>query len=185
MVTKKQIGAQSVYGTSPKDGRVESHTLSILVDNEPGVLARVIGLFSGRGYNIESLTVAETDHANNLSRITIISSGTPLVIEQIKNQLDRLIPIHRVTDLTLEGEHVERELALVKVVSSGEKRIEALRAADIFRARVVDSTHDSYVFEVTGSSPKVNAFIELMRGLGMIDVSRTGIAAMSRGAKAI
>lgn len=185
MVKKKQAGAQSVYGTGPKDSRVETHTLSILVDNEPGVLARVIGLFSGRGYNIESLTVAETDHANNLSRVTVICSGTPLVIEQIKNQLDRLVPVHRVSDLTLEGAHVERELALVKVNSTGDKRIEALRTADIFRARVLDSTADSYVFEVTGSTEKVNAFIDLMRGLGMIDLSRTGVAAMSRGAKAI
>lgn len=185
MVKKKQAGAQSVYGVGPKDSRVETHTLSILVDNEPGVLARVIGLFSGRGYNIESLTVAETDHANNLSRITVICSGTTLVIEQIKNQLDRLVPVHRVSDLTLEGAHVERELALVKVNSTGEKRIEALRTADIFRARVLDSTADSYVFEVTGSTEKVNAFIDLMRGLGMIDLSRTGVAAMSRGTKAI
>lgn len=185
MVKKKQAGAQSVYGVGPKDSRVETHTLSILVDNEPGVLARVIGLFSGRGYNIESLTVAETDHANNLSRITVICSGTTLVIEQIKNQLDRLVPVHRVSDLTLEGAHVERELALVKVNSTGEKRIEALRTADIFRARVLNSTADSYVFEVTGSTEKVNAFIDLMRGLGMIDLSRTGVAAMSRGTKAI
>lgn len=185
MVKKKQAPVQSVYGTGPKGSHIETHTLSILVDNEPGVLARVIGLFSGRGYNIESLTVAETDHNNNLSRITVICSGTPSVIEQIKNQLDRLVPVHRVTDLSLEGEHVERELALIKVNSSGEKRIEALRTADIFRARVVDSTHESYVFEVTGSSAKVDAFIDLMRGLGMIDVSRTGVAAMSRGAKAI
>lgn len=185
MVKKKQAVGQSVYGIGPKEIQVETHTLSVLVDNEPGVLAKVIGLFSGRGYNIESLTVAETDHDNNLSRITVICSGTPAVIEQIKNQLDRLVPVHRVTDLTLEGEHVERELALVKVNSSGEKRIEALRTADVFRARVVDSTHESYVFEVTGSSQKVNAFVDLMRGLGMIDVSRTGVAAMSRGAKAI
>ncbi|HEU4838955.1 MAG TPA: acetolactate synthase small subunit [Micavibrio sp.] len=185
MVKKKQAGTQSVYGSGPKDLRVETHTLSVLVDNEPGVLARVIGLFSGRGYNIESLTVAETDHANNLSRVTVICSGTPLVIEQIKNQLDRLVPVHRVSDLTLEGAHVERELALVKVNSIGEKRIEALRTADIFRARVLDSTADSYVFEITGSTKKVNAFIDLMRGLGMIDLSRTGVAAMSRGAKAI
>ncbi len=164
---------------------IESHTLSILVDNEPGVLARVIGLFSGRGYNIESLTVAETDHNNNLSRITVICSGTPAVIEQIKNQLDRLIPVHRVTDLTMEGAHVERELALIKIISSGEKRIEALRTADIFRARVLDSTHESFVFEVTGSSAKIDAFIDLMRGLGIMDVSRTGVAAMSRGTKTI
>jgi acetolactate synthase I/III small subunit len=185
MVKKKQSGVQSVYGPGPKESLLETHTLSILVANEPGVLARVIGLFSGRGYNIESLTVAETDHANNLSRVTVICTGTALVIEQIKNQLDRLVPVHRVTDLTLEGEHVERELALIKVNGTGEKRIEALRTADIFRARVVDTTPESYVFEVTGSSAKVNAFIDLMRGLGMIDVSRTGVAAMSRGAKAI
>lgn len=185
MVKKKDVSGKSVYGIGPVGERAEKHTLSILVDNEPGVLARVIGLFSGRGYNIESLTVAETDAPNNLSRITVISSGTPLVVEQIKNQLDRLVPIHRVTDLTLEGEHVERELALVKVNNVGEKRLEALQTADIFRARVVDSTLESFVFEVTGSSAKVNAFIDLMRGLGMIDVSRTGVAAMSRGAKAI
>ncbi len=185
MVKKKTADSKSVYGAGPAEAGVEKHTLSVLVANEPGVLARVIGLFSGRGYNIESLTVAETDHANNLSRITIICSGTPLVIEQIKNQLDRLIPVHRVTDLTEEGEHVERELALIKVTGTGERRIEALRTADIFRARVLDSTHDSFVFEVTGSSAKLNAFIDLMRGLGMIDVSRTGVAAMSRGAKAI
>lgn len=185
MVKKKQVVSKSVYGVGQIDARIETHTLSILVDNEPGVLARVIGLFSGRGYNIESLTVAETDHANNLSRITVLCSGTPMVIEQIKNQLDRLVPVHRVTDLTLEGEHVERELALIKINSHGDKRVEALRTADIFRARVVDSTHESFVFEVTGSSAKVNAFIDLMQGLGMIDVSRTGVAAMSRGAKAI
>ncbi len=185
MVKKKTESSKSVYGSGPVHANIEKHTLSVLVDNESGVLARVVGLFSGRGYNIESLTVAETDHANNLSRITIIASGTPLVIEQIKNQLDRLVPVHRVTDLTLEGEHVERELALIKATGIGEKRIEALRTADIFRARVVDSTHESFVFEVTGSSEKLNAFIDLMRGLGMIDVSRTGVAAMSRGAKAI
>lgn len=185
MVKKKSDSGKSVYGSTIDHGVAAAHTLSILVDNEPGVLARVVGLYSGRGYNIESLTVAETDHANNLSRITIICSGTPMVIEQIKNQLDRLVPVHRVTDLTDEGEHVERELALIKVNSIGEKRIEALRTADIFRARVVDSTHESFVFEVTGSSAKVNAFVDLMRGLGMVDVSRTGVAAMSRGAKAI
>ena len=178
---RKKHGSQSVYGASPELEDIESHTLSVLVDNEPGVLARVIGLFSGRGYNIESLTVAETDHVENLSRITVVSSGTPMVIEQIKNQLDRLVPVHRVSDLTIEGEHVERELALVKVAGAGEKRIEALRSADIFRARVVDSTLESFVFEITGPSEKIDAFIDLMRPLGLIDVSRTGAAAMSRG----
>lgn len=177
--------SQSVYGIGPQEEAVEIHTLSVLVDNEPGVLARVIGLFSGRGYNIDSLTVAETDTANNLSRITIVCSGTPMVIEQIKNQLGRLVPVRNVMDLTLEGPHVERELSLVKVESTDEKRIEALRIADIFRARVVDSTLDSFVFEVTGTSEKINAFIDLMSPLGLMDVSRTGVAAMMRGKRTL
>jgi acetolactate synthase I/III small subunit len=158
-----------------------THTMSVLVDNEPGVLARVIGLFSGRGYNIESLTVAEVDIEENLSRITIVTSGTPMVIEQIKAQLERLVPIHGVNDLTIEGPHVERELALVKVLGVGEKRVEALRIADIFRARAVDSTNDSFIFEIVGDTGKLNAFIELMVPLGLIDVSRTGVAAIARG----
>ena len=162
-----------------------SHTIAVLVDNEPGVLARVIGLFSGRGYNIESLTVAETDTKNNMSRITVVTTGTPMVIEQIKAQLQRLVPVHNVKDLTLEGRSVERELALVKVVGSGEKRVEALRIADIFRARAVDSTNDSFVFEIVGKSTKVDAFIELMEPLGLIDVSRTGVVAIARGAQSL
>lgn len=177
--------SKSVYAPNTVVEVEETHTLAVLVNNEPGVLARVIGLFSGRGYNIESLTVAETDHAEHLSRITIVCSGTPAVIEQIKAQLDRLIPVLKVSDLTLECAHVERELALVKVACTGEKRIEALRSADIFRARAVDSTLESFVFEITGTSEKVNAFIELMTPLGLVDVSRTGIAAISRGKDAI
>ena len=158
-----------------------THTIAVLVDNEPGVLARVIGLFSGRGYNIESLSVAETNAANNLSRITIVTTGTPMVVEQIKAQLRRLVPVHEVSDLTLEGDSVERELALVKVVGTGETRVESLRIADIFRANVVDSTNESFVFEIVGKSSKVNAFVKLMQPLGLIDVSRTGIAAIARG----
>jgi acetolactate synthase-1/3 small subunit len=158
-----------------------AHTMCVLVDNEPGVLARVIGLFSGRGYNIESLTVAEVNVVDNLSRITIVTSGTPMVIEQIKAQLERLVPVHRVSDLTVEGPHVEREVALVKVHSSGEKRVESLRIADIFRARTVDSTNVSFVFEIVGDTSKLDAFINLMVPLGLIDVSRTGVAAISRG----
>jgi acetolactate synthase-1/3 small subunit len=157
------------------------HTISVLVDNEAGVLARVIGLFSGRGYNIESLTVAEVDPAERLSRITVVTSGTPMIIEQIKAQLDRLVPIHRVRDLTNDGPSLERELALVKVRSTGEKRVESLRIADIFRARVVDATIESFVFEMTGSTDKLNAFIGLMRPLGLVDVARTGVAAIARG----
>lgn len=185
MVIKDKKQNISVYGDGPGDRSIERHILSILVDNEPGVLARVIGLFSGRGYNIESLTVAEVSKTLNHSRMTIAAVGTPTVIEQIRHQLERLVPVHKVTDLTIEGAHVERELALVKVVGTGEKRIEALRSANIFRARVVDSTQESFVFEVTGSTDKVNAFIELMEPLGMINISRTGAAAISRGSDKI
>src|SRR5919107_852468 len=160
----------------------ERHTIAVLVDNEPGVLARVIGLFSGRGYNIESLTVAEVDKHENLSRITIVTSGTPMIIEQIKAQLSRLVPVHTVRDLTEEGPFVEREMALVKVIGKGEARIEALRLADIFRARVVDTTIESFVFEMTGSAEKLNAFIALMEPLGLAEVSRTGAVAIARGA---
>jgi acetolactate synthase-1/3 small subunit len=160
----------------------ERHAIAVLVDNEPGVLARVIGLFSGRGYNIESLTVAEVDKRENLSRITIVTSGTPMIIEQIKAQLSRLVPVHRVHDLTEEGPFVEREMALVKVTGKGEARIEALRLADIFRARVVDTTIESFVFEMTGSAEKLNAFIALMEPLGLAEVSRTGAVAIARGA---
>ncbi len=161
-----------------------SHTIAVLVDNEPGILARVVGLFSGRGYNIESLTVAQTDAKENLSRITIVTSGTPMVIEQIKAQLDRLVPVHRVHDLTIEGPHIERELALVKVKGTGEKRVEALRLADVFRAKVIDAKTDSFVFEVTGTSDKVQTFVGLMSVLGLVDVGRTGVVAMTRGGKA-
>ena len=164
---------------------VERHTIAVLVDNEPGVLARVIGLFSGRGYNIESLTVAEVDKREQLSRITIVTSGTPMIIEQIKAQLSRLVPVHKVHDLTEEGPFVEREMALVKVTGKGESRIEALRLADIFRARVVDTTIESFVFEMTGSAEKLNAFIALMEPLGLAEVSRTGAAAIARGAAAL
>jgi acetolactate synthase I/III small subunit len=163
------------------DSTIEKHTIAALVDNEPGVLARVVGLFAGRGYNIESLTVAETNTDNNLSRITIVTSGTPMIIEQIKAQLNRLVPVHTVRDLTIFGPHVERELALVKVQGSGEARVESLRIADVFRAHAVDSSSESFVFEIVGDTGKVDAFIELMRPLGLIDVSRTGVAAISRG----
>ena len=169
----------------PQPEQVQDHTISVLVDNEAGVLARVIGLFSGRGYNIESLTVAEVDPENSLSRITIVTSGTPMIVEQIKAQLGRLVPVHKVSDLTKEGPHVERELALVKVTGSGEKRVESLRIADIFRARAVDSTNESFVFEIVGDTGKVNAFIKLMENLGLAEVSRTGVVAIARGAEAI
>ena len=157
------------------------HTIAVLVDNEAGVLARVIGLFSGRGYNIESLVVAEVDTAERLSRITLVTYGTPMVIDQIKAQLERLVPVHKVMDLTVDGPSVERELALIKVGGVGDKRVESLRIADIFRASVVDSTAESFVFEMTGSTAKLDAFIELMKPLGLVDVSRTGVVAIARG----
>jgi acetolactate synthase-1/3 small subunit len=160
---------------------VVSRTLSVLVDNEPGVLARVIGLFSGRGYNIESLTVSETEHRQHLSLITIVTTGTPMVIEQIKNQLDRLVPVHHVVDMTTAGNAIERELAMVKVKGKGDNRVEALRLADAFRARVIDATTESFVFEITGASDKIEQFIALMLPLGLIEVARTGIAAIMRG----
>lgn len=167
----------------------ERHTLSILVDNEAGVLGRITGLFSARGYNIESLTVADVSAAGSLndgavSRITIVTSGPRRVIDQIVAQLDRLVPVHSVTDLSELGPHVERELALVKVAGSGEKRVEALRLADIFRARPVDTTTQSFVFEISGSTQKVDQFIELMREVGLVEVARGGVVALSRGAKA-
>ncbi len=177
--------SKSVYGAGPKEAPVARHTLAVLVDNEPGVLARVVGLFSGRGYNIDSLTVAEVDNKKHLSRITLVCSGTPPVIEQIKSQLGRLVPVRKVSDLTIEGPSVEREMALIKVCGKKDRRIEALRIADIFRARVVDSTLESFVFEITGTSEKINAFVDLMMPLGLIDVSRSGVAAISRGRGAI
>ena len=161
--------------------QINQHTIAVIVENEPGVLARVIGLFSGRGDNIESLTVAETRRGRHLSRITIVTSGTPMVIEQIKAQLTRLIPVYQVSDLTQDGAYVERELALVKVKCSGDKRVESLRISDIFRARAVDSTNESFVFEIVGTSNKIDAFIDLMKPLGLIDISRTGVVAISRG----
>ena len=159
----------------------ERHTIAVVVDNEPGVLARVIGLFSGRGYNIESLTVSETEHQKHLSRITIVTRGTPMVIEQIKNQLDRLVPVHRVVDMTVAGPSIERELAMVKVRGKGDNRVEALRLADAFRARVIDATVESFVFEITGGSEKIDQFVSLMLPLGLVEVSRTGVVAISRG----
>lgn len=171
----------SAYSLEKPEQSLETHTISVLVDNEPGVLARVIGLFSGRGYNIELLTVSETEHEAHLSRITIVTTGTPMVIEQIKNQLDRLVPIHSVTDLTVRGETLERELALVKVAGIGEKRVEALRLAEAFRAQVVDASLEHFVFEITGRQTKIEQFVVLMQPLGLIEVCRTGVAAIGRG----
>ena len=165
----------------------ETHTLSVLVDNEPGVLARVIGLFSGRGYNIESLTVSETEHEKQLSRITIVTRGTPHVLEQIKHQLERIVPVHRVIDLTVTAlargheKPLERELAMVKVVGKGESRVEALRLADAFRAQVIDANTEHFIFEITGRVSKIEQFIAIMKPLGLVEICRTGVAAMNRG----
>jgi len=173
----------SAYSLEKPEQILETHTMSVLVDNEPGVLARVIGLFSGRGYNIESLTVSETEHEAHLSRITSVTTGTPMVIEQIKNQLDRLVPVHSVTDLTVRGETIERELALVKVAGVGEKRVEALRLAETFRAKAVDASLEHFVFEITGRQSKIEQFVALMQPLGLIEVCRTGVAAIARGSE--
>ncbi len=167
-----------------KTEKVERHTLAVIVDNEPGILARIAGLFTARGYNIESLTVSEITADKAVSRITIVTSASPPVMEQIIAQLDRLVPVHKVTDLTVLGDHVERELALVKVAGTGDCRIEALRLAEVYRARVVDATISSFVFEVTGTIAKIDKFVELMGEVGLVEVARTGIAAISRGAEA-
>lgn len=180
---KKSATSHSAYDLrDPNAEVIEQHTLAVIVDNEAGVLARVIGLFSGRGYNIESLTVAEVDHKGHRSRITVVTTGTPQVIEQIKAQLGRMVPVHAVHDLTVEGPSVQRELALIKVAGKGDARIEALRLCEIFRAKVVDSTLESFVFEMTGTPEKIDAFAELMRPLGLTEIARTGVAALSRGA---
>ena len=175
----------SAYFMDSRRQPPETHTLCVLVDNEPGVLARVIGLFAGRGYNIESLTVSETSHEKHVSRITVVTTGTPNVLEQIRAQLARLVPVHSVADLTVIGNAIERELALVKVAGKGEKRVEALRLAEAFRARVIDATTESFIFELTGKIDKIEQFILLMVPLGLVEVSRTGIAAISRGAEAM
>ena len=179
------MSSTSHYPSAPVEEKIETRTLAVIVDNEPGVLARVIGLFSGRGYNIDSLTVSETEHQKHLSRITIVTRGTPMVVEQIKNQLDRLVPIHRVVDMTLAGPSIQRELAMVKVAGTGEPRVEALRLAVAFRARVIDAGTESFIFEITGASEKIEQFIALMLPLGLVEVSRTGVVAIARGAEAM
>ena len=175
----------SPYSSATTKSNIETHTLSVLVDNEPGVLARVVGMFAGRGYNIESLTVAEVAHETHLSRITIVTSGTSEIIEQIRHQLERLVPIHSVNDLTLSVRAIERELAMVKVRGKGENRVEAMRLADAFRAKVIDATTESFIFELTGAPRKIDDFVELMRPIGLVEVSRTGVAAISRGPEPI
>lgn len=176
---------QSHYPDPTRSQEAVSRTLSVLVDNEPGVLARIAGLFSGRGYNIDSLTVTETEHEKHQSRFTIVTRGTPDVIEQIKHQLERMVPVHRVVDLSIEGEALEREMALIKVTGKGDKRIEALRLAEIFRASVIDASTEHFVFELTGRSSKIEQFISIMRDLGLVEVSRTGIAAIGRGPRSM
>ncbi len=174
--------SKSIFEAPADPGALdESRTISVIVDNEPGVLARVIGLFSGRGYNIDSLTVTETEHEAHLSRITIVTQGTPMIVAQIKAQLGRLVPVHEVRDLTLAGNSLERELALIKIVGKGNNRVEALRMAEAFRARVIDATTTSFIFELTGKTRKIEQFITLMEPLGLAEVSRTGIAAIARG----
>lgn len=179
----------SAYFIAPDKQIPETHTLAVVVDNEPGVLARVIGLFSGRGYNIESLTVSETQHETHLSRITIVTTATPSTLDQIKRQLDRMVPVHRVMDLTLVAradnyeKPLERELALVKVESTGSDRLEAMRLAEAFEARVVDATTTHFIFEITGRTNKIDQFCDVLKPLGVTEICRTGVAAMARGAR--
>lgn len=175
--------SSSAYVLRERDDYKETHTLSVLVDNEPGVLARVIGLFSGRAYNIDSLTVSEVSHEDHLSRITIVTTGTPAVINQIHHQLERLVPVHKVDDLSISGKPLERELALIKVAGTGEKRVEALRLAEAFRASVIDAGVEHFVFEMTGRATKIDQFLELMQPLGLVEAARTGIVALRRGAE--
>jgi len=184
-MTDTTVPSKSAYEMTHVDSAEQRATFAVIVDNEPGVLHRVVGLFAGRGYNIESLTVAETEKAAHTSRITVVTSGTPAVIEQIKAQLGRLVPVHRVVDITTEKPGIEREMALVKVAGTGEKRVEAMRVSQVFRAKALDTTHSSFVFEITGSPSKIDAYVELMRPLGLVEVSRTGVAAISRGAEAM
>lgn len=174
-------GPKSAYFLSHADQAIERRTLAVLVDNEPGVLARVVGLFSGRGYNIDSLTVAEVDASQHRSRITIVTQGTAHILEQIEAQLLRIVPVAEVIDITNSKTGIERELALVKVTGTGEKRVEALRIAEIFRAHVIDTTNESFIFEVTGASEKLTQFVDLMRPLGLVEVSRTGVLSIKRG----
>ncbi|WP_068085853.1 acetolactate synthase small subunit [Polycladidibacter stylochi] len=187
----QNVDALSAYFLAEVSDVKETHTLSIIVDNEPGVLARVIGLFSGRGYNIDSLSVAETEHEKHLSRITIVTTGTPQIIEQIRHQLDRIVPVHRVRDLSVEAHRkghekpLERELALIKVRGIGEKRLEALRLSEAFRAVVIDATTEHFVFELTGRTRKIDQFIEILKPLGLVEASRTGVAALGRGPSAM
>lgn len=160
----------------------ERHVLNVTVDNESGILAKIAGLFTARGYNIDSLTVADISDDHAISRITIVTNGPPEVVDQIEAQLERLVPVHKVVDLTTSGPHVERELALIKVSGTGEPRLEALRIAELFRAKVVDTTIESFVFEMTGSPEKIDSFIALMRELGLVEVGRSGVVGMMRGA---
>jgi acetolactate synthase I/III small subunit len=180
-MTTHQTGSGSAYFIDDKKLNVETHTLGVIAENQPGVLARIIGLFAGRGYNIDSLTVSETEHEKHVSRFTIVTTGTANVIAQIIAQLDRMVPVHSVADLSVEGNFLARELAMVKVSGQGDKRVEALRLADAFRARVIDAATDSFVFELTGKPDKIDQFISLMVPLGLIEVSRTGVAAIGRG----
>jgi acetolactate synthase-1/3 small subunit len=182
-LTKTQDRSEpaSAYDMSHAEETVERRTLAVMVDNEPGVLARVVGLFSGRGYNIDSLTVAEVDANEHRSRITIVTQGTPHILEQIEAQLLRIVPVDKVIDITKSKRGIERELALVKVAGMGEARVEALRISQIFRANVIDTTNESFIFELTGASEKITQFVDLMRPLGLVEVSRTGVLSIKRG----
>ena len=180
-MTDKNAQPASVYDLAHDDQPESLATFAVLVDNEPGVLHRVVGLFAARGYNIESLTVAETDRNAHTSRITIVTRGTAQVLAQIEAQLQKMVSTRHVQDVTRDPRGLERELTLVKVRGTGAERVEALRVSDIFRAKVVDTSHESFVFEVTGAPAKIDSFVDLMRPLGLVEVSRTGVLSIQRG----
>ena len=184
-VVKKEVKSKSAYELKGDSSPKLRHCFAVLVDNEPGVLARVINLFAGRGYNIESLTVSTITADDSISRINIVTTGTAMVIDQIKAQLNRLVPVRSVYDLTVDGPFVSQEVVLIRVVASDHQRRESLRIADIFRATVVDTTLESFIFQMSGSTDKVDSFIELMRALGDTEIARSGVVALSRGSEVL
>ena len=175
---------KSAYSTPTKKGKLDTHIFVVWVDNEAGVLARVVGLFSGRGYNIESLAVAEVDHAKNISRITIVTTGTPQVIDQIKLQLKKLVPVHKVADFKREDKQVIfKEMALLKVVGSKNKIEKCLKACKTFNPVILDKSKQSVVIQITALRREIDQMSKKLKTLGLISTSRTGAIAMTRGAE--
>ena len=176
--------SKSAYSSPGKQGKFDTHIIVVWVDNEAGVLARVVGLFSGRGYNIESLAVAEIDPKLNISRITIVTTGTPQVIEQIKLQLKKLVPVHKVADFKREDKKVIfKEMALFKVVGNNSKKEKALNACKKYNAVILDKTKNSYVIQITALRREIDSMSKNLKKFGLVSVSRTGAVAMTRGSE--